>query len=114
MSNEYQDWLKENKVERDRFLTKAMRECWHEEPTELWEDTFICPKCGKEVSDVGTNFSTWDGFGKLVEWTMGQAWWQEFIWYMNKNRGIFIEWYFIHPDRFSDILYTYLKEFEKL
>lgn len=54
-------------IERDKFLTEAMGECWHDKAITngiLSE----CSKCKVLHSYLYTNadFSTWKGFGKLV------------------------------------------------
>jgi len=120
-------------IARDKFLTEAMGECWHamlkEEGTESWDEysandtcTFKCSKCGHYEADVQfiqyprdnpmgwmfdgyTHFSTWEGFGKLWEWSTQQEWW--YLWeadYVN----IFGTLWAVHPDRFADAVYEFL------
>lgn len=58
-------------TERDKFLTKAMGECWHECD---WGQT-ICKHCGRtndpryfDFDQENRTFSTPDGFFKLWNW----------------------------------------------
>lgn len=79
---------------RDKYLTEAMGECWHEAGNKRringgkaqrdcicgesshWETiTNEAPK----YRFLNNDFSTWEGFGKLWEWTTKQEWWIEFI-----------------------------------
>ena len=94
-------------IERDKFLTEAMGECWHERrfPNQC--------SCGKKLHSgaiiTGNNdFSTWDCFGKLWNWSHKQEWWALF----RINYVEVIDSY-IHPDRFADAVYEFLKESEK-
>ena len=99
--------------DRDKFLTEAMGECWHEQ--HIKNDKHIWCICGEEFTrgcDLREhiawrveNFSTWEGFGKLWEWAPKQEWWQD--WFGNNYIRI---WYFIDPDRFADAVYEFLKE----
>jgi hypothetical protein len=112
--------------DRDKFLTDAMGECWHEWKNlgdgcqigddispPSWTDDFKCLRCdcksyaGKPCTPAQSDydFSTWTGFGKLWEWARDQEWWEEFrhIW-DDRVYGI------IHPDTFADIVYGFLKE----
>lgn len=79
-----------NNTERDKFLTEAMEEYWHETSFMEYELTidgctgeFIKKKCscgriasmGKAYSDKDSAplcqnmpFNTWEGFGKLLTW----------------------------------------------
>jgi hypothetical protein len=60
-----------------------------------------------------TNFSTWDGFGKLFCWAKEQRWWEEFVDADMADRG-HKNWLFpigrIHPDRLANSIYKFLKE----
>lgn len=103
--------------ERDKYLTEAMGLCYHDIKlkSDYPRDTLIsyCSICGEEY--VGNiDFSTWEGFGKLWEWAKEQKWWDEF------RRSLAIGFdqiiYFvadlephIHPDRFADAVYNFLR-----
>ena len=58
--------------ERDKFLTEAVGECWHE-----WSDIGdtpprFCKVCEKfEPHTYSWDFSSWDGFGKLLKYMRG-------------------------------------------
>lgn len=75
-------------TERDKHLTEAMGECWYQ-----------------SNQTYNTNFSTWEGFGKLWEWSQKQEWWEDYI--NNFENHSLIN---VNPDRFADTVYTYLKE----
>lgn len=108
-------------TERDRYLTEQMGECWHE-----WEQVFKgggskCKTCGKywplppdeETRKIiqDCKFSTWDGFGKLWEWAKHQKWWDCFFWQMDNKEPLQTEDIenLIHPGRFANAVYDYLK-----
>jgi hypothetical protein len=110
-------------TERDKFLTEAMGECWHE-----WEghhsDYKCCMHCGKDggypegyrIRLRNSDFSTWEGFGKLWEWSQKQEWWFRFWYYSSAFDHSGVEVAFprdaciIKPDRFASIIYRFLKE----
>lgn len=116
------------KNERDKFLTEAMGECWHEwEGPQYYKQVddsprYVCQLCGigSAYNTRQTDFSTWTGFGKLWEWAQGQEWWGMFgdkviydesdITHEKHQQWISdLEW-FIRPDRFADAIYIFLKE----
>ena len=98
-------------IERDKYLTEAMGECWH-----LF-NLCTCVKCrmplGFPFITSNNDFSTWEGFGKLFEFCQKQEWWESFIfsnWRTTLSLHEYIgEW--INPDRFSDAIYDFLQEF---
>lgn len=94
-------------VERDKFLTKAMGECWHD-----YSYPNNCVKCNKQIQDLYfIDFSTWSGFGKLWEWAQKQEWWKPFVYKVNSIDDVYhISNSIIDPDRFADTIYSYLKE----
>jgi hypothetical protein len=105
-------------TERDKFLTEAMGECWHEWHYRVYGYyQAICRKCGREVKEAFDNdFSTWTGFGKLWEWAQKQEWWRKF-WYHTSmpmldgsNIAIPRDQQIIHPDNFANALYSSLRE----
>jgi hypothetical protein len=64
------------------------------------------------LNDV-IDFSTWTNFGKLWEWAQGQEWWSWFVHeYIFDSMEGFQDLSLIHPDRFADALYQFLKERE--
>ena len=101
---------------RDKFLTEAMGECWHENI--FSPGGGYCGKCQESHSKMrplpNNNFSTWEGFGKLWEWAQEQEWWGNLDFYIFH----FNEYYpdiedfqeLIHPDRFADAVYKFLKD----
>ena len=105
-------------TERDKFLTEAMGECWHE-----WKwipgDGRSCKNCDIDLygrdnptysqiveTPENPDFSTWVGFGKLWEWAIDQEWFHLFLMVDNKSGPVDV----IHPDRFATAVYEYLKE----
>ena len=99
-------------TERDRFLAKQMGECQHSFGP--LNNHGKC-KCGHPqfLEPYQTNFSTWEGFGKLWEFSQKQDWWEEFT-EDNYNRMFAKDWShnvlpkIIHPDRLADAVYEYL------
>lgn len=99
-----------NNIERDKFLTEAMGECYHE-----WSRcalVSICIKCFAtcegSIYDPINNFSTWTGFGKLWEWSIKQDWWRGFA-YTTQHEIYNIGPALINPDNFANAVYEYLK-----
>ena len=104
----------------NKFLTLAMGECWHERK-DFSEDgygTYNCKNCGERFGGHGSqlinkdDFFTWAGFGKLWEWAQKQSWWMDFV---DRKMHTKVELKFhtysiIHPDHFTDAIYTFLKE----
>ena len=95
-------------IERDKFLTERMGECWHEGIHPLYKSE--CRKCGwlytQNTQTIHTNFSTWEGFGKLLpfaEQEMGI----EKIFYSFNNCWPFDDKF---CSKFADVLYIFLKE----
>lgn len=114
-----------NNQERDKFLTEAMGETWHEWvlPEEHCKHIpgirYKC-KCGGFHPTLKRNndFSTWAGFGKLWEWSRLQEWWDMFgakeVYTLESHpEAIDYDHLFpdqlIHPDRFASAVYEYLK-----
>jgi hypothetical protein len=102
------------KEERDKFLTEAMGICTHTwEKPKGYIEGHICTRCNKywpvkpsTPMDI-INFSTWQSFGKLWEWAQRQEWWFSF---WQKDFGIaIVQPDLIHPDRFSNAIYEFLK-----
>jgi len=100
-------------TEREKFLTEAMGECWHS-----FEGSITgreCVKCGAEfwANEIETankkhNFSTWEGFVKLITWIRQQEWYERFHVEMNESVESWRN-YLINPDEFADTVYEYLK-----
>jgi hypothetical protein len=100
-------------IERDKFLTEAMGECWHEW---YWFNyhKHKCKNCNidavynnysqLEIATKNINFSTWEGFGKLCEWSEVQEWWETFVY-----RNLPTDHSFVKPDKFANKIYSYLK-----
>ncbi len=135
--------------EINKFLTEAMGNCWHrrlcyEEALSLRDtlynwvdfdkspmDTWYC-SCGRiamsnmhmiddHVTHYQIDLATWDGFGKLWEWSNKQDWWKQFngsIYFAKET--VFDEidvdeviyWDYINPENFSKALFIFLKEKE--
>jgi hypothetical protein len=107
-------------IERDKFLTEAMGECKHELGSfQIGLNIIVgCKKCKLERSKcVSTDFSSWEGFGKLWEWCKKQEWWKVWrgtryasyeLWCWDGNT-CYLRENFLHPDTFADAVYVYLK-----
>ena len=113
-------------TERDKFLTEAMRECWHEKAmrTGIF---YACDECGGRLLSLGnsplrpsrSDFSAPEGFFKLWNWAIEQKWWSS----RNNNLGrkgfcesidnLHYNWLMrqdlIHPDRFANAIYEFLQ-----
>jgi hypothetical protein len=123
--------------ERDKYLTEAMGMCYHENRNVYWDDDLhedsriICKHCSK-INTNNSNFSTWEGFGKLWEFCQEQEWWEGFLIkneyqhtrdvysphkeypYREYQETVYEDMSgLINPDRFADAVYTYLKERER-
>lgn len=87
--------------ERDKFLTEVMG--------------LLC-KCGESGCDGNIQqFSTWENFGKLWEWSQKQKWFPELIrqtCYYEMCRNEFSKGHksIVNPDYFANAVYAYLKE----
>lgn len=95
------------KVERDKFLTETMGELWNNE---------LCPCEECKSFWTNTNFSTWEGFGKLWEWSQKQIGFSEMIsqtCYYEMRKNEFSKGYkkIIHPDYFANAVYNYLEDY---
>lgn len=101
--------------ERDKFFTEAMGGCWHE-PERCydfeyeWQDNWRCTKCGKGCDKNNLSFSTWSGFGKLWEWAQAQEWFWDCVMYCHNELKYETIPAWIHPDRFANAVYKFLKE----
>ena len=120
--------------EINKYLTEAMDECWHEyditspERTENWDGFATnysghwndCTKCGENHIEIvrDNNFFTWDGFGKLWEWSITQAWWYQFLgtWHCPdlypENSTIkerYVGAYLINPEQLAAAVYEFLR-----
>ncbi len=97
-------------TERDKFLTEAMGESWHR--CDEW--AFYCEQCAKNVP-ISEDFSTWEGFGKLFEFSKNQIWWKKFRLINHSlpdlfNVGLLNE-DLIDPNSFADAIYEFLNDY---
>lgn len=104
-------------IERDKFLTESIGECWHE--NELTMDAndgslyWRCRYCHKE--DIrNIDFSTWEGFGRLksfmVEHPEHEAFFDTYIDYLTEHaEGISETFNRIQPDFFAYYVYEFLQ-----
>lgn len=95
-------------TERDKFLTEAMGECWHnpvQRKNHHFED---CTKCGASALFLkNTNdFSTWEGFGKCLRWCQSQSWFHRYDVFHSSRMSL----QGVTPDRFADAVYKFLKD----
>lgn len=93
--------------ERDKFLTKLMGECYHEICY-----NGCCKYCGAH-NFITNDFSSWEGFGKLLGFVKGQDYWLDLVETLEYNQGqlgfrTFVEQ--LEANRFADFVYWYMKE----
>lgn len=93
--------------ERDKFLTEAMGECYHERSC-----YGPCRFCGAH-NFITNDFSSWEGFGKLLGFVEKQDYWFDLVETLEYKEGqlgfrLFVEQ--LDPDRFADFAYWYMKE----
>jgi hypothetical protein len=115
-------------TDRDKFLTEAMGECWHEwviipEQPRKYSKHQHCIKCDKRqtllwdcIETLRTDFSTWPGFGKLLEWAQEQdeKFWVGFALQTRivVNGCISFDLSLINPDRFANSVYEFMKSID--
>ena len=100
-------------IERDKILTEAMGECWHEFDANLRYNGVIwpCKHCGDEyltnqrAKANNNNFSTWNGFGKLLSWCKEQSWFYKYDVFHSSRWSL----QGLDPDKFANSVYEYLK-----
>jgi|LGVE01.1.fsa_nt_gb hypothetical protein len=127
---------------RDKFLTEAMGECWHDNEEDVIQpfpkdendpgEVMRCTKCEMgyplrygeiyRASLHRRNFSIWEDFGKLWNWAQQQEWFKKLLVSSNilcgyemsidfaETVGVSLPDELIHPDRFADAVYNFLKE----
>lgn len=108
--------------ERDKFLTEAMGECWHEwengydpQSTAFSQRAYRCAKCKRRgnghvhLDYLHDDFSTWEGKGKLWNWATQREWWLDFLWTVGASFAT-IPLRCVPPDGFANELHAYLKE----
>lgn len=110
-------------VERDKFLTEVMGECWHKPKHGVWNEPdyegtikSVCTVCDVSLELIPcceylpNNFMSWEGFGKLWEWASWQTWWEDFAYSIHgiHENGENLK-VLINPDKFADAIYDFLK-----
>lgn len=117
-------------MERNKFLTKVMDKCWHEAKysyRDYFGIDYEC-ECGLRWSEEdevpNLDFSTWEGFGKLLEFVISKTkdddnyeeWAEQFLFTLQVTvlsigyKIPIIPIKYINPDKFADTLYKFLKE----
>ena len=98
--------MKTNNYERDIFLASVLG--W----TQISNDSLIgiVPGESKYLQNYQhiPDFSTWEGFGKLFEWSQTQSWVEEFEVSLSGHIGLVLSSK-INPREFADAVYNYLK-----
>ena len=100
--------------ELNKYLTEAMGECWH--AWDFQDMPFRCIKCKEyhpESGGINNDFSTWEGFGKLWEWSIKQPWWNDFVKYLDTptvqcNDVLHVDSRVVNPEIFASTLYDFL------
>ena len=108
--------------EISKYLTEAMGECWHDNTHTKGNHT-ICNDCRitgyltnywwDKMKELRTDFSTWEGFGKLWEWSRNQEWWRDFAgqWeYLDSSLFTTALDEMINPETFSNSIYDFLNK----
>ena len=100
--------------ERDKYLTEAMGEHWHNfKDMSVFGDVDICCTDCDTFSTKNKTFSTWDGFGKLYEWSVEQDWWHEFLFeWSGEIISFSIPHKLVYPDAFANVIYEFLRDKE--
>ncbi len=111
--------------ERNKILTEAMGDCWHEPETFYYNGSgggsfnqlevygvcrqkILCIKCGIPHA-INDDFLTWEGFGKLWDWATKQGWWEKFTWFHQSIKDeILTE--LINPEKFAKAVAEFLQE----
>jgi len=99
---------------KDKFIAEAMGLCYHEwitPPTNSLAP-YRCTKCGLKVPDirvVNTDFSTWDGLGKLWNFVEQSKWKRIFLSWFTTNFQEDIT-YLINPEHLQDAVILFLTE----
>ncbi len=99
--------------DRNKILVEAMDEDYIERE-------------GKEITEIVAtlyeqDFSTWDGFGHLLEWCKDQAWWETFIGeygvVLCKDEDAEPDHYLpvdlLEPEKFADAVVEFLEALEE-
>lgn len=106
----------EDTKEINKFLTEAMGECWHDVHED--GDYIHCLNCGKDKPYCNNKqFFTWEGFGKLWEWSIKQEWWETFQDMVIGDTEVYtdgditkrINEEYINPEEFARSVFLYLK-----
>ena len=92
---------------RDKFLTEAMG--WKHWNSIGDKHYYIPTDFVPRDPELMLDFSTWDAFGVLWNWAQQQEWWTAFA-FKHTGHGTFYPDGLIHPDRFADAVYNFLKE----
>lgn len=99
-------------TERDKFLSEKMGQCCTFNPDHNGE----CLECDCWYSDhIPTNFSTWEGFGKLKEFMCNhprhESFYDNYLDSLTENAESISETFSrISPNEFADAVYGFLQE----
>ena len=121
--------------EKNRIIAEGLGLCWHdweksiyEGPPDEWGRTFPikserCKNCNSlSLTQIEDNpdFSTWPGFGVIMERGPGRKWWESFFAWLWEAFNTQIDFYLfgvlpishINPPIMQDKLATWLAEHE--
>lgn len=100
--------------ERDKFLTEATGEQFHDFVSVNGSSFLRCTTCSEWSYRVSNpKFSTWEGFGKLWEWSQEQEWIFQLYLFLELNKDCAAWTQYIDPDSFANVIYEFLKEQQK-
>lgn len=99
-------------TERDKFLCEVIGGYWHYSIYTVRGNECSCGKWWSQCSKTQPDFSTWEGFGKLWEWSEKQEWWKEYSSMNMHDRKAYgvVPTRYINPDKFADAVYNFLKD----
>lgn len=107
--------------DRRKLLTLEMGECWHELEYDRDEGHYFCKFCGhipEWPNKMNRTFDNPVDFFALWNWAKEQGWWATFGRYMERRYRDDRDYredkcsYFVHPDRFPELVVDFLWEKE--
>lgn len=95
-------------TERDKFLAELIGGFWHKSVYTGAGNQCTCGNWWSVCMHKHPDFSTWEGFGKLIEWCQQQEWHHEFISTLESEQHTYNhKW--LKPEIFANALYEFLK-----
>jgi len=110
--------------EKDKLIAKALGVHWHKW---LSNTALVCYHCkdadydtrGLCLRKTNPDFSTWEGFGLIMERGPGRKWWEAFSYCVQQTRTPYAYWRkdlwpidLLNPTKTHDTLFSWLSENE--